>query len=79
MLRLLENDRATLALLRTNPFPDRPPAYVRARLYRYHFTTAAERRETHDWWRRTPLGEYLPPVALERDVGARDRALRVHG
>ncbi len=31
--KLLKGDRATLALLRRNPFPDRPPAYVRARLY----------------------------------------------
>ena len=79
MLRLLENDRATIGLLRTNPFRDHPPAFVRARLYRYHFTTAAERRETHDWWRRAPIGEYLPPVALDRDAGARARALRAHG
>ncbi|MGH7751092.1 MAG: lipase maturation factor family protein, partial [Candidatus Dormibacteria bacterium] len=79
MLRLLENDRATVALLRTNPFADHPPAFVRARLYRYHFTTAAERRETHEWWRRTPLGEYLPPVALERDPGTPDGARWAQG
>ena len=62
--RLLENDASTLALLRTNPFPDHPPAYVRALLYRYRFTTADERRETGDWWRRMPAGELVPPVAL---------------
>ena len=61
-LRLLENDRATLKLLRTNPFPDTPPTFVRARLFEYRFTTAAERRATGDWWWRAPLGEYLPPV-----------------
>ena len=31
-------DRATLRLVRHNPFPDRPPALVRARLYHYRFT-----------------------------------------
>jgi Lipase maturation factor len=62
--RLLRNDRATLRLLRHNPFPDRPPAVVRARLYRYRFTTAEERRQTGDWWHRTLLGDYLPPVSL---------------
>lgn len=79
MLRLLENDRPTVALLRTNPFADQAPALVRARLYRYHFTTAAERRETHEWWRRTPLGEYLPPVSLERQAGSRAPSLWVQG
>ena len=44
--RLLEGDRATLRLLRHNPFPDAPPACVRARLYRYRYTTWEERRAT---------------------------------
>jgi hypothetical protein len=35
-------------------------------LYRYRFTTAAERRETGAWWHRELLGDYLPPVALRR-------------
>jgi hypothetical protein len=64
MLRLLRNDAATLSLLRRNPFPDAPPRFVRARLYRYRFTTAAELRRDHAWWHRTLEGEYLRPVAL---------------
>src|SRR5271157_2763149 len=40
--RLLQNDPATLRLLRRNPFPKSPPRYVRAQLYRYRFTTAEE-------------------------------------
>jgi hypothetical protein len=66
VLRLLAGDRATLALLRRAPFPDRPPRFIRARLYRYRFTTAAERRATGAWWSRELIGEYLPPVALSR-------------
>jgi hypothetical protein len=62
--RLLENDPATLRLLGHNPFPDHPPALVRARLYRYRFTTAAERRQTGAWWSRELLGDYLPPLRL---------------
>jgi len=64
--RLLQNDRATLQLLRHNPFPDTPPRYVRAQLYRYRFTTASELLRDHAWWHRTLEGEYLPPVALDR-------------
>jgi hypothetical protein len=63
--RLLENDPATLKLLGRNPFPDHPPALVRARLYRYRFTTRAERRQTGAWWSRDLLGDYLPPLRLD--------------
>jgi len=63
--RLLEGDNATLKLLRHNPFPDAPPALVRARLYRYRFTSRAERRETRAWWARTPVAMWLPPLALD--------------
>jgi hypothetical protein len=64
--RLLRNDRDTLKLLRTNPFPDEPPAFVRALLYRYRFTTWSERRRTGCWWDRELAGVFLRPV--RRDV-----------
>jgi hypothetical protein len=64
--KLLAGDRATLRLLRRSPFPpEAPPAFVRARLYRYRFTTRAERRETGAWWSRTPAGELVPPLSLQ--------------
>jgi len=65
MLRLLQNDAATLRLLRANPFPDSPPQYVRAQLYRYRFTTPAELRRDHAWWHRTLEGEYAAPMSLD--------------
>ena len=65
--KLLEGDRQTLALLRVNPFPHVPPTYVRARLYRYRFTTWREWRETGAWWDRTLIGDYVPAIRL-RDV-----------
>jgi Lipase maturation factor len=65
MLRLLQNDAATLRLLGGNPFPDDPPQYVRAQLYRYRFTTAAEWRRDHAWWHRTLEGGYLPPISMK--------------
>lgn len=66
MAKLLQNDAATLKLLRRNPFPDSPPTFVRARLYRYRFTTRRERRETGAWWERAPATEYLSPVRLAK-------------
>jgi hypothetical protein len=64
LVRLLKNDRATLRLLRHNPFPGHPPRYVRALLYIYRFTTWQELRKDRAWWHRTLVGVYLPPVTL---------------
>ncbi len=63
--RLLEGDRATLALLRHNPFPDAPPRRIRARVYHYEFTDRRERKESGAWWKRRLVGEYLPPVSSD--------------
>ncbi|WP_274564377.1 lipase maturation factor family protein [Streptomyces spiramyceticus] len=62
--RLLTGDPATLRLLRENPFPDAPPTHIRARVYRYRYTTWDELRATHAWWHRTLVRDFLPPVAL---------------
>ena len=64
--KLLEGDEKTLKLLRHNPFADRPPRFVRARLYRYRFTTPRERRATRTWWSRELLRDFVPPVTLQR-------------
>jgi hypothetical protein len=63
--RLLENDRDTLRLLRRSPFPpDAPPRYVRARLFRYQYTSWRELRETGACWKRTYVREFMPPTRL---------------
>ncbi len=65
LTRLLEGDRATLDLLRTNPFPEHPPRSVRALYYRYRFTTPEEHRRAGIWWNRDPIGVYCPSVTLQ--------------
>ena len=65
MAKLLAGDGAVLGLLRRNPFPDQPPRFVRAQLYRYQFTTPEERRLTGNWWKRELVGSYFPAVSLE--------------
>jgi membrane protein implicated in regulation of membrane protease activity len=64
LIKLLEEDPPTLNLLRRNPFPHGPPAFIRARLYRYRFSTGRERRETGNWWIRELVGDYVPPARL---------------
>lgn len=60
--RLLANDRDTLRLLRHNPFPDAPPAHVRARVFRYRYTTWHELRATGRWWDRTFVRDFPHPT-----------------
>src|SRR5438067_5277324 len=63
---LLEAKPDVIRLFVHDPFPNQPPRYVRAILYRYRFTTAKEHRQTGAWWERQELGEYLPAVSLEK-------------
>jgi len=60
MARLLEGSPEVLGLLRSNPFPDRAPRFVRAMVYDYRFTDAAERHRSGAWWKRRLLGLYAP-------------------
>jgi hypothetical protein len=62
--KLLEGDRATLALLRPSPFATRPPKHVRASIFLYQLTSPLERKQTGLIWKRTRIGEYLPAIAL---------------
>jgi hypothetical protein len=61
---LLRGDPAVLRLIRHNPFPDAPPLTVRARLYRYRYTSWSELRSSGRWWQREPVGEFVGPVQL---------------
>jgi hypothetical protein len=76
--KLLQNDPPTLKLLAGNPFPQGPKV-IRARLYRYRLATAKERREKGEWWIRSLVGEYLPPVSMGSGDGiqAPPRGIRV--
>ncbi|MHA7653658.1 lipase maturation factor family protein [Mycobacterium sp. ML4] len=71
--RLLRNDAPTLKLLRHNPFPDSPPRFVRAQLYKYRFTTPTELRRDHAWWHRTLIGSYVPAMSLPERLSTKDQ------
>ncbi|MFD8396169.1 lipase maturation factor family protein [Streptomyces sp. NPDC059680] len=70
LLALLENNPAVLSLLRRNPFPGSPPAFIRICLYEYRFTSWSELRANGAWWSRTFLGEYVPAVAKRQPVSS---------
>jgi hypothetical protein len=66
LLKLLQGDPAVLGLLRSNPFPEHPPKWIRAQLYRYEFTTRDEHRRSGAWWTRSLAGPYFPEVRLRQ-------------
>ena len=66
VVRLLQGSRDVDRLFAHNPFPEKPPRYVRGMYYRYRFTTLNERRQTGDWWKRQELREYLPTISLDQ-------------
>jgi hypothetical protein len=66
IVRLLQGSHDVNRLLAHNPFPDKPPRYIRAMFYRYRFTTVSELRQTGAWWKQQELREYLPTVSLDQ-------------
>ena len=62
--KLLKNEPAVTALLASNPFPDKPPQYIRAQFYDYTFTSREEKSRGL-WWQRRSVGLYFPAVRLK--------------
>ncbi|HEY1166772.1 MAG TPA: lipase maturation factor family protein [Chitinophaga sp.] len=62
--KLLHNDPAILKLFAGNPFPGKPPRYIRAILYRYRFAKPGNPEGL--WWTRSRIGAYwLPPLSAD--------------
>ena len=65
MRRLSEGSPAVTALLADNPFPNQPPHFLKAYLYRYTFTSLEERKSTGKIWRRELKGLYYMTKAVD--------------
>ena len=63
--QLLKGSAPVLGLLDKNPFPDRPPQYIRALLYDYKFTDFETKKNTGQWWQREYEAPYCPPLSLK--------------
>jgi predicted DCC family thiol-disulfide oxidoreductase YuxK len=63
-LGLLTGSKPVLELFSHNPFPDEPPLYIRASLYRYHFSDRETRSRTGNWWTREYAGIFMPAAGL---------------
>jgi len=64
--KLLHNDPGALGLFAGNPFPGKPPRYIRAVLYTYQFAKPGNHQGL--WWNRKRVSNWLPPISA-RDPG----------
>jgi uncharacterized membrane protein YphA (DoxX/SURF4 family) len=62
--RLLDGSPDVLGLLGSNPFPDRPPKFLRLMYFRYFFSSPETKAATGAWWSREPRGSLTKPVSL---------------
>lgn len=66
--RLLQGSPEVTRLFKYNPFPDKPPLFIRASAYEYHFTKPSIRKTTGNWWSREYLGNYFPVTKLPESL-----------
>ncbi len=66
MAKMMRNDPAAVSLFAKNPFAKKPPAYLRAVLYRYSFVPSGSKDGR--WWNRERIGDWIPPVS-RREAG----------
>jgi hypothetical protein len=59
--KLLHNDAGAISLFDGNPFPNKPPRYIRAEIYRYHFAQPGNPQGLY--WTREQLGEWIPVLS----------------
>lgn len=64
MVRMLQGSPVVLDLFEHNPFPDRPPRFIRALFYEYHFTSPEQYQQNHQWWNRDLIGIYHPAISF---------------
>ncbi len=62
MWKLLHNNAGTVSLFAGNPFPGKPPQYMRAMLYHYKFL---RRNPKGLWWSREKVGEWIQPLSAD--------------
>lgn len=67
LVKLLQNSPSVLKLIRQNPFPNKPPRYIRALQYDYEYTSYEEKSKTGHWWKRELIDHYTPEMELREN------------
>jgi hypothetical protein len=63
--KLLHNDPNAVSLFASNPFPVKPPRYIRAVLYRYSFAKPGNPQGL--WWNRDRVSVWIPALSVNDD------------
>ena len=61
--KLLHNDPGAVSLFAGNPFPNKPPRFIRAEIYRYKFAKPGNPQGLY--WTREKLGDWIPVVSVD--------------
>ena len=61
--KLLHNDPGAVSLFAGNPFPGKPPRFIRATLYRYQFAKPGNPQGLY--WNRTEIGPWMPVLSAD--------------
>ncbi|WP_426670109.1 lipase maturation factor family protein [Mucilaginibacter sp. McL0603] len=61
--KLLHNDPGAVSLFAGNPFPNKPPRYIRAVLYRYQFAKPGNPQGIY--WTREKIGDWMPALSVD--------------
>lgn len=64
--KLLHNDPGALSLFASNPFPGKPPRFIRAVLYRYSFARPGGAQPV--WWHRERMNLWLPAMSANDPI-----------
>jgi hypothetical protein len=59
--KLLHNNAGAIGLFAENPFPGKPPRYIRAVLYRYSFVKPGNPKDL--WWSRERVSLWIPALS----------------
>ena len=60
--KLLHNDPGAISLFAGNPFPGKPPRFIRAVLYRYKLAKPGNPQGL--WWTREQIGDWIPVLSV---------------
>jgi hypothetical protein len=61
--KLLHNDPGAINLFANNPFPNKPPRFIRAVLYRYKFAQPGNPQGLY--WTRERVGNWMPVLSVD--------------
>jgi hypothetical protein len=67
-----------MRLFKNDPFPDKPPGIIRIPVYRFSFTDLETHRKSGNYWNKTYVGDFGPPVYISKHGNLMEGDLSTH-